>query len=81
MLIPLVCTENTEHVFYRFQTVFTLAFQGVACVKRVESGTGGPSASRELTHRALIRGYIGLWEGWSMTTITGKPGVKILLAA
>lgn len=70
-----MCTEKHRARVLPISNSFTLAFQGVACVKRVESGTGGPlSASQELTHQALIRGYIGLWEGWSMTTITGKPG-------
>lgn len=76
MLIPLRVYRKTQSTcFTDFRQFLLSLFRVWHVLNEWKAGLGGPlSASQELTHQALIRGYIGLWEGWSMTTITGKPG-------
>ncbi|MDU7758322.1 MAG: hypothetical protein E7J89_02605 [Enterobacter asburiae] len=76
MAIPLQVYRKTQRTcFTDFRQFLLSLFRVWHVLNEWKAGLGGPlSASQELTHQALIREYIGLWEGWSMTTITGKPG-------
>ncbi|HBA8456441.1 TPA: hypothetical protein J1138_004779, partial [Escherichia coli] len=76
MAIPLHVYRKTQSTcFTDFRQFLLSLFRVWHVLNEWKAGLGSPlSASQELTHQALIREYIGLWEGWSMSTITGKPG-------
>ncbi|EPS4380859.1 hypothetical protein [Enterobacter hormaechei] len=76
MTIPLHVYRKTQSTcFTDFRQFLLSLFRVWHVLNKWKAGLGGPlSASQELTHQALIREYIGMWEGWSMSSIIGKPG-------
>lgn len=76
MAIPLHVYKKTQSTrFTDFRQFLLSLFRVWHVLNEWKSGLGLTlSASQEQTHQALIRDFIGLWEGWTMGTIIGKPG-------
>ncbi|MBK0127490.1 hypothetical protein IAE30_27500 [Pantoea sp. S61] len=76
MKIPLhvyIQTQSTR--FTDFRQFLLSLFRVWHVLNEWKSGLGVTlSASQEQTHQELVRNFIGLWEGWSMGSIIGKPG-------
>lgn len=76
MAIPLHVYRKTQSTrFTDFRQFLLSLFRVWHVLNEWKAGLGGTlTASQEQTHQTLIRDFIGLWEGWSMGTIIGKPG-------
>ncbi len=74
--IPLNVYRKTQSArFTDFRQFLLSLFRVWHVLNEWKAGLGIPlTASQEQTHQSLIRNFIGLWEGWSMSTIIGKPG-------
>lgn len=76
MAIPLHVYRKTQSTrFTDFRQFLLSLFSVWHVLNEWKAGLGVTlSASQEQTHKGLIREFIGLWEGWSMGAIIGKPG-------
>ncbi|MCX8305678.1 hypothetical protein [Enterobacter pseudoroggenkampii] len=76
MAIPLHVYRKTQSTrFTDFQQFLLSLFRVWHVLNEWKAGLGVTlSASQEQTHQELVRHFIGLWEGWSMSSIIGKPG-------
>lgn len=76
MAIPLHVYRKTQSTRFTDFRQFLLSLIRVWHVlNEWKAGLGVTlSASQEQTHQELVRHFIGLWEGWSMSSIIGKPG-------
>ena len=76
MAIPLHVYRKTQSTrFTDFRQFLLSLFRVWHVLNEWKAGLGITlSASQEQTHQALIRDFIGLWEGWSIGKIIGKPG-------
>ncbi|MCP6629086.1 hypothetical protein NL507_28190, partial [Klebsiella pneumoniae] len=76
MAIPLHVYRKTQSThFTDFRQFLLSLFRVWHVLNEWKAGQGVTlSASQEQTHQELVRHFIGLWEGWSMSSIIGKPG-------
>lgn len=76
MAIPLHVYRKTQSTrFSDFRQFLLSLFRVWHVLNEWKAGLGVTlSASQEQTHQELVRHFIGLWEGWSMNSIIGKPG-------
>ncbi|PWK94625.1 hypothetical protein C7431_110121 [Pantoea allii] len=76
MAIPLYVYKKTKSThFTDFRQFLLSLFRVWHVLNEWKAGLGvALSASQEQTHQELVRHFIGLWEGWSMSSIIGKPG-------
>lgn len=76
MVIPLHVYRKTQSIrFIDFRQFLLSLFRVWHVLNEWKAGLGVTlSASQEQTHQELVRNFIGLWEGWSMSSIIGKRG-------
>ncbi|MCL6747004.1 hypothetical protein [Kosakonia sp. R1.Fl] len=75
MYIPLQVIRKSESTsFTDFKNFMLSLFRVWHVLNEWKAGLGVTlSASQEQTHQELIRSFIGLWEGWNMGLVIGKP--------
>ncbi|PPY20484.1 hypothetical protein C3D76_21980, partial [Cronobacter sakazakii] len=75
MNIPLQVIRKSESTgFTDFESFMHSLFRVWHELNEWKAGLGVTlSVSQEQTHQELIRRFIGLWEGWSMGQVIGKP--------
>ncbi|WP_393970420.1 hypothetical protein [Kluyvera intermedia] len=76
MYIPLHIFRKSESTgFTDFKQFILSLFSVWHVLNEWKAGLGVTlSTSQEQTHQELLRSFIGLWEGWSMSSVIGKPG-------